>query len=130
VVHLAAGHAEYGVVDEDHRDLLGAMGGVDDLGRPDRRKVAVTLIGEDDAVRVGAFHTGGDGGGPAVRDLDHVHVEIIVREHGASDRRDANCPAADVELVDHFGDEPMRDPVAAARTVVRRAILENLRSFE
>ncbi len=49
--HLAAGHAVGGVVDEDHRHRLAAVGGVDDLAGADGRQIAVPLIGEDDSGR-------------------------------------------------------------------------------
>ena len=39
--HLASGHPVDGVVDEDHGEVLAAVGGVDDLGRADRGEIAV-----------------------------------------------------------------------------------------
>ena len=47
--------------------------------------------------------------------LDHVDVEVVVGEHRAADRGDADRPSADAQLVDHLGDEPVGDAVAAAR---------------
>ena len=128
--HLSAGHAEDGVVDEDHCNPLGPVGGVQDLGGPDRRQVAVTLVGEDDRVGVRPLHPGRYGRRPSVRDLDHVHVQVVVCQHRAADRGDADRPALDAELVDNLGQYPMRDPVAAARAVVRRAVLQDGRPLE
>jgi hypothetical protein len=56
---------------------------------------------------------------PAVLGLDHVDIEIVVGQNGASGRRDADRDAPDVQLIDHLGDQPVGDAVAASRTVVK-----------
>jgi hypothetical protein len=60
--------------------------------------------------------------------FDHVDIEIIIGKNGASRRRNAYRDAPDVQLIDHFGDEPMGDAVAASRTVVKDCAFHTLRS--
>ena len=93
--HLPAGHTEDGVIDEDDGELFGAMGGVDDFGGSDCGEVAVALIGEDDFVGVGSFHTRCDCGRSAVGDLNHINVKIIISENRTADGCDADGPAVD-----------------------------------
>ena len=59
-------------------------------------------------------------GGASVRGFDHIALEIIICEHRAADRCDTDRPAADVQLVQRLGDEPMYDSVGTARTVMKR----------
>ena len=43
--HLSARHAVDGVIDEEHRDVFPAIGGVNNLRRADGRQIAIALIG-------------------------------------------------------------------------------------
>ena len=98
--------------------LLAARGGVDDLGGADGGQVAVALVGEDDAVGLDALDAGGHGRRAAVRRLDEVDVEVVVGQHRAAHRRDADGALADAQLVDHLGHQAVDDAVDAARAVV------------
>ena len=93
---------------------------MDDLGGPDGGEVAVALVGEDEGVGPGPPDAGRHGGGPAMRRLDEVDVEVVVGEDAAADRGDADRSRAERQLVEQLGHEPMDDPVAAARAVVGR----------
>lgn len=83
--HLAAGHPEDGVVDEDHRHRHAQLGCADDLGQADRRQVAVALVADDDRVRVGRLVADAHGRRPAMRGLRVADVEVVVGEHRAPD---------------------------------------------
>ncbi len=116
---LTAGHAVDGVVHEEHRDVFAAIGGVNDLGRADRGQIAVALIGNDDLVGMRALDAGGDRRGASVRRLDVAHIEVVVAEHRAADRRDENGVVLQTEFVDGFGNQLVRNAVTAAGTVMR-----------
>jgi hypothetical protein len=78
--HLAARHPVDGVVDEEDRDLLAAVGGVDDLRGPYRREIAVSLVADDEAFGPGPLQRRGDGRGPAVGGLHVADVEVVIGE--------------------------------------------------
>ena len=84
----------------------------------------------DDVVGVGELDAGRDRGRSAVGCFLHVAVEIFVREHRASDGRDADHSALETELFDGFGDEPVRDAVSAAGAIVQRRVREHFRFLE
>src|SRR3970282_1614999 len=115
--HLPAGHAVDGIVDEEDGDLLAAVGRVQNLRRANRRKVAVTLVGDHYAVRAGALHRGGDGGGAAVCRLHVADVEIVVGEYRAAHRTHKDGAVLQPEVFQRLCHELVRDSVAAARTV-------------
>ena len=48
--HLPAGHSVDRVVHEDRRELLAAVGGMDDLCRADRGEVAVALVADHQVI--------------------------------------------------------------------------------
>src|SRR5204863_6123804 len=106
------------IVEEEHRDRLAAIGGVQDLRRSDRGQVAVTLIADDDAVRPAALESRSHGGRAAVRRLNIADVEIVVGKHRAADRTDENRAILQAELVDGARNQFVRYPVAATGTVV------------
>ena len=116
--HLAAGHAVDGVVDEEDGDLFAAVGGVDDFGGADGGEIAVSLIGDDDAVGTGALDAGGRGGGAAVRDLHIAHVKIVIGENGAADGTDEDSSILQAEFLQCLGNQLVGDAVAAAGAVM------------
>jgi hypothetical protein len=59
-----------------------------------------------------------------MRDLDHIDVKVIVSEHGAADRCDADGSASYAQLVYCLGNEPMNDAVSAAGAVMCGPVLE------
>jgi hypothetical protein len=63
---LAAGHSVDGIINEDCRKLLTAIGRMNDLGSADRRQITITLIGENDRLGRNSFYPGGHGRGPAM----------------------------------------------------------------
>ena len=97
---------------------LAASRRVDDLGRADGREVAIALVREDEGVGPDPAHAGRDRGRPAVGRFDEVDREVVVGEHAAADRRDADRPWGEVQLVEQLGHQSVDDPVAAARAVV------------
>src|SRR6266567_82180 len=105
--HLAAGHAVGGVVDEEHRDVLAPVGGVDDLGGADGSQIAVPLVGKDEAVGTRPLHAGCDSRGTAVGGLNHVYVEIAVEKNGASHGGNTDGAALHAKLVHRLGDQPV-----------------------
>nr|AIF26401.1 putative 2-oxoglutarate oxidoreductase [uncultured bacterium fosmid pJB17E7_contig I] len=120
--HLAAGHAVDAVVNEDHDDVLAAVGCVDGLGGADGGEVAVALIGEDVAVGVEALDGGCHCGGTAVGGFLEVNIKIVVGHDGASDRGDADGLVLDAHLVDDFGDDAVGGAVSAAGAVVHYVV--------
>ena len=83
--HLAAGHAVYRVVHEDGRELLAAVGGMDDLGRAYGGEVAVALVADHEVVGQHALDAGGGRGCAPVGGLDGVEVEVEVGPDRAAD---------------------------------------------
>jgi hypothetical protein len=55
--------------------------------------------------------------------FNHVAVEIVIHENGASDRSYSDCSFRDLEMVESFSYEAMGDPVAASRAVVHYFIV-------
>ena len=115
--HLAAGHAVDAVVHEDRGEALAACRRVDDLGGADGGEVAVALVGEHDLVGPVALDAGRDRGRAPVRRLDRVEPQVVVGEHRAADGADEQGPAADAQLLEHLGQEPVDDAVPAAGAV-------------
>lgn len=116
--HLSARHPIDGVVDEDGGDEFPPVGGVDNLGSADSSQVAVALIREDHLIRADPLDTGGHRRSPSVGRLAEVHIEVLVRQYCTPYRRHADGPLSDPQFVYHFGDEPVDNPMGAARTVV------------
>ena len=121
---LPAGHAVDRVVHEDHGDREPHVRGVEDLREADRREVAVALVAHDDRVRVRELVADRDRGRAAVRRLEHVDVEVLVGEHRASHRRDADGAVEQAEFIEHLGRQAMDDAMRAAGAVVRRRVSE------
>ena len=91
---------------------------MDDLAHPDAGQIAITLIGEDDIIRLDTFDAGGHRRGAPVRGLAEIAVEIVVGQHRAAHRGDADRALADAQFVHHLGDDPVGDAVRAPRAVV------------
>ena len=103
--HLASGHAVDAVVDKDHGDVLPPVGGGEGLAQADGGEIAVPLVGEDQAVRAGALHPGGHGGGPPVGGGDGVVGDVIHVEAAAADSGDHDGLVHQLQLVQSLADE-------------------------
>ena len=88
------------------------------------------LIGEDDVVGIGELDARGDCGRSAVRRLLHIAVKIFVREHRASDGRNADHSALEAELFYGLGDESVGYAVGAAGAIMQRRVGEHFRFLE
>lgn len=88
---MPARHPIDGVVHEEHRDRLSAISRVQDLGRADRREIAIPLVAQHDAVRTRPLHAHRDRRGAAVRRLHIADIQIVIPEyrtaHGAHQDR-------------------------------------------
>ena len=100
------------------------------LGRSDRGQIPVSLVGKNDPVRQGPLDACRYGASPTVGRLQHVNVKIIISNDGASRRRNADGPSPDIQFFDDLGDEPVRNAVTAAGTVMEGIILQELRFAE
>ena len=128
--HLTAGHTVDGIVDEDDGDILVSCGRVNRFGHTDGGKVAIALIGEDDAVGAAALDARGNGGGTAVGGLNHIAGEVVVRHNGTADGGHTDGLPLDAQLVHHLGHEAVDDAVRATGAVVHRHVIECLRFFK
>ena len=128
--HLTAGHSVDCVVYEYYRDVFAAGADVNRFGGADSDEVAVTLVGENDAVGKHPLHAGSDCRSAAVRRLDHVAVKIVIRKYRAADRGDSDGFSFDAEVIDRLSYETVDYTVGAAGAVMRRHIAERLRSFK
>ncbi len=126
--HLTARHSKYGVVYEDNSYLFASVGCVNYLSSPNRRKVPITLIGKDYFIRVGPFHTRGNRRCSAVRHLDHIDIEIVISQNGASDRGYADGTVSDVQFIDCFSYQTVSDAVPTTWAVMCYAIFNCGRS--
>src|SRR5690606_29273592 len=115
--HLPTGHAIDRIIDEDDTDVFTAVGGVKTFGNADGGKVSVPLIGKNDAVGKTAFDGGCHGRAASVERFNHIHVKVIISQYGTSRRRNADGDAANAHFIDHFGDKPVYDTVAAAGAI-------------
>ena len=100
---------------------------MDRLAGPDRGQIAVALIGKHEFRRIEALGGRGDCGGPAVGRLDPVDVDIIVSQHGTSDRRNPDRIVLQPHFVDHLGDQLVNHSVTASRTIVHRIVRNQAR---
>ncbi len=116
---LAAGHPINRVVNEEDRDILAAIGRVQNLRRTDGRQIAVALIAEHDALGASPLHRRRDSGRAPVRGLHVADVEIIIREHRTSHWTHQDGAVLNAQFVDGLRDQLVRDAVAAAGAVVR-----------
>ena len=82
-------------------------------------QVAVALVGDHQAVGMGALGAGGHGGSAAVRRLDVAHVEVVIGEHRAADRADEDDAVLHPQVLDGFCDQLVGYAMPAAGTVVR-----------
>ncbi len=87
-------------------------------GGADGGQVAIPLIGEDHLIGADPLDAGGHRRGAPMGRLAEVHVEVLVGQHRAPHRRHADRPLPDAQFVYHLGDEPVDNPVGAARAVV------------
>ena len=124
--HLAARHAVDGVVHEDDRDLLAAVGRVDRLCHADGGQVAVALVGEDHELGPAPLDARGHGHGAAVGGLVHVAVEVVVGEHRAAHGGHPHRPLPDAQAVDGLRHEAVDRAVGAPGAVVEGLLRQRL----
>ena len=93
----------------------------------DGGQVAVALVGEDHLVRADPLDAGGHRRGAPVGRLRHVQVEVVVGQHRAAHRGDADGPLPHAQLVEHLGDQAVDDAVGAAGAVVGVGLGQALR---
>ena len=98
--------------------------------RADGSEVAVTLIGKDKLVRIGALDTGCNRRRSAVRRFDHVAVEVVVGKHGAAYRADTDGIALDAHFINDLAEQSVDNAVRTAGAVVHGDITECVRSFK
>jgi len=127
--HLTAGHAVVGVIDENRGDLLTPGSGCHNLAHADGSQVAVTLIGEDHAVRQSAFDASGHGWRAPVRGFHEIKGEIVIRKHRAAHRRHADGVFQLAHLFQHFRNQAVRYPMRAAGAVMRAALFKAKRAL-
>ena len=89
------------------------------LTHPDAGQIPVPLVGKYNQIRPNALDTGGHRRCAAMGCLLEVKGKIIIHQHSAAHRCDADGLAADAELVDDLRDESMGNPVGASRAIVR-----------
>jgi hypothetical protein len=119
---LTSGHPVNCVVDEDDGYIFSSVGGVNDFGHADGGQVAVTLIGEDDAVRKNPLQPRGYSRRSSMRRFDHVDIKILVNKNGATYSRDADGPFPEMELVEGFSHEAVDRSMMASRTEMKRYV--------
>ena len=120
--HLAAGHAEVGVVDHDDGDVLTAVGGVEGFGDADVVGVAVALVGDHQHVGIDPLHAGGYGAGAAVAAVQTVALQAGSQVGGAAHADGEDDVIHLVQLLQRLHDEAADDAVAAAGAEVHRLV--------
>ena len=96
--------------------MFTAIGGVDDLCNSNRCQISISLVGEDDSILSGPFHSGGHGRGPSMRCFQDIDIEIFVHEDGATHRGNTDRLFPDLEIVDGLCHETVGNTVVASRT--------------
>src|SRR6516225_9487777 len=84
----------------------------------DSRQIAIALMDDDDALRERTLQAGGDRRRASVRGLNVANIEIVIGEDRTADRAHQHRAVLNLKLVDGFGNQFMRNAVAASRTVV------------
>ena len=116
--HLAARHSVDGVVHEEDADFFAAICGVNDFRGADGGEIAITLIADDHALRIGALDGCGNSRSAAMSGLHVAEIKIVVSEDGTADGTDENGAVLTAEIGDGFGDELVNDAVAAAGAIM------------
>ena len=124
---MSAGHSVYTVVDKYDGYILAAISSVNGFGRSNGGQIAVTLIGEDQTVRMQALCRSSYGTSTAVSRLNPIHIDIIIRENRTTDRRNSNRFSFHAHLIDHLGNQLMNRTVTATRAVVHHVLRDQLR---
>ena len=125
--HLTAGHTVNRIVNINRYDVLASSSRMNRLTRTDSRHIAVTLIGEDQTVRMQALCRSSYGTSTAVSRLNPIHIDIIIRENRTTDRRNSNRFSFHAHLIDHLGNQFMNRTVTATRAVVHHVLRDQLR---
>ena len=103
-------------------DVLAAVARVDRLAGSDRGQVAVALVRKDQLRRIQPFDRRSYRRRAPVRRLHPIDIDVVVRQHRAAHRRNADRVVLDLHFVDHFGDQFVDRSVAAPRTEVHHGI--------
>ena len=125
--HLSTGHTIDGIVDEDDGNMLATVQGVDGLAGTDARQVAITLIGEDEAVWPQTLDTRSHSRSTAMGSLLPVDIQIAVSEDSAAHRTNAHRLILHAHLLDDLGNELMNYAMRTARAIVHRGIVHQRR---
>ena len=92
---------------------------MDDLSGSNGREIAVALVGNHHALRVGALERRCHRRSPPVRCLHVAHIKVIVGKHRAAHRTHKDRAVLHAHVRDGFCDELVHHAVAAAGAVVR-----------
>ena len=84
----------------------------------------VALIGEDYFVRICPFHARRYRRCPAVGNLYHIDVNVVILQHRAAYRCYADSAPAYAEFIDRLGEQSMGNAVSASGTIMCRTIFE------
>src|SRR4051812_37707047 len=114
---MTSGHPVDAVVDEEDGDVLATVGGVNDFRGADGGEIAVTLVGDDHRVRIGALHGSRNRGRASVSGLHVAGIEIVVGKDGTADGTDEDGVVLNVEFLESFGDQLVGDAVSAVGAV-------------
>ena len=120
--HLAARHAEYGVVDHDRRDGHPLVGRVHQVAKADGAGVSVAAVGEHDVVGTAELVAHRERRGTPMRGFNGVHIHIMVGEAAAADAHNGNGAFADTQGFDGFSHQAGDDAVTAAGAVAGQLV--------
>ena len=95
---------------------------MDRLAGSDRGQVAVALVRKDQLRRIQPFDRRSYRRRAPVRRLHPIDIDVVVRQHRAAHRRNADRVVLDLHFIDHFGDQFVDRSVAAPRTEVHHGI--------
>ena len=103
--------------------MLAAVQRMDGLGGADAGHVAITLIGEHEAVGPQTLDGGSHGGSTSMGGLLPVDIDILIGEHGAAYGRDADGLVGHTHFFNHLGHELVDDTMRTARAIVHGHIV-------
>jgi hypothetical protein len=115
--HLSPGHTVIRIINKKDGQILSTVCSMYDFGCSDGGKITVALVRKDDFVRHHPLQRSRYSRWSAVCGFKYIKVEIVVGKDSATDRRNAYHPGAYPQLIDRFGDKPVDQAMAAARTV-------------
>ena len=127
--HLTTCHTVNSIVNEDDNDVLSTVQGVNGLTSTDTSKVAITLIGEHQAIGPSALDTCGQCGCTSMGSLLPVDIYIVVGKHGTAYRRNTYSLICHTHLLDDLGNQLMYHTMATAWAVVHIVVVHQRRLF-